>query len=317
MSARRIVAVLGATGAQGGGVVRALLEDAPREFAVRALTRRPLSDRARTLEHLGADVVFADADDVESLKRAFSGAHGAFCMTDFWAHQSAERELAQAASIAEACRCAGVRHAIWSTLEDTRRVVPLADDRLPTLMGKYKVPHFDAKGEANGAFERLSVPTTFLMTSFYWDNLLNFPGMRLRKGAGGCLSIVMALGDRKMPGIAADDIGRCARGVFREGLVGRTIGIAGEHLTGDEMAAALTKGLGRTVRYENVAPEVYRAFDVPGAAELANMMQFKRDFSDLYRRPRSVEESRRLNPALQDFGGWLDRHKHEFDVSSV
>jgi uncharacterized protein YbjT (DUF2867 family) len=78
---------------------------------------------------------------------------------------------------------------------------------MPTLMGKYKVPHFDAKGEANQVFTDLSVPTTFLLTSFYWENLIYF-GMGPKKGSDGKLAITFPMGDKKLPGIAAEDIGK-------------------------------------------------------------------------------------------------------------
>src|SRR5689334_1190538 len=145
--AKKIIAVTGATGAQGGGLVRAILAD--KEFAVRAITRKPDSDKAKELATLGAEVVAGNLDDEASLKKAFAGAYGAYLVTNFWEHFSPEKELTQARTMAKAAKDAGVQHVIWSTLEDTRRWVPLSDNRMPTLMGKYKVAHFDAKGEAN------------------------------------------------------------------------------------------------------------------------------------------------------------------------
>ena len=154
MSDKKIIAVVGATGAQGGGLVRAILNDPSSGFSVRALTRKTDSDKAKELKTQGAEVVAADLDDVESLKKAFSGAYGAFLLTNFWEHFSPEKELEQAKNMAQAAKQAGVQHVIWSTLEDTRRWVPLSDNRMPTLQGKYKVPHFDAKGEADELFRR-------------------------------------------------------------------------------------------------------------------------------------------------------------------
>ena len=164
--------------------------------------------------------------------------------------------------MAEAAKEAGVKHVIWSTLEDTRQRVPLSDDRLPTLMGKYKVPHFDAKGEADAFFRELT-PATCLRTSFYWDNLIHF-GMGPKPGPDGTLAFTMPMADKKLPGIAAEDIGRCAYGVFkRADLIGKTVGIAGEHLTGAQMAAALSKALGKTVVYNAVPAEAYPQVRLP------------------------------------------------------
>jgi len=307
---KKIIAVVGATGAQGGGLVRAILSDASSAFTPRALTRDVNSDRAKELAKLGAEVVAADVDDVESLKRAFKGACGAFCVTFFWAHFSPEKELAEAKAMAEAAKHAGIQHVIWSTLEDTRKWVPLSDSRMPTLMGKYKVPHFDAKGEANQVFTELGLPTTFLLTSFYWENLIYF-GMGPKKGPDGKLAITLPMGDKKLPGIAAEDIGKCAYGIFKKGreFIGKTVGIAGEHLTGAQMAAALAKALGQEVRYNDVPPEVYRSFGFPGAEDLGNMFQFKRDFEQVFCGARNLDVARALDPSLQTFDRWLAQNK--------
>jgi uncharacterized protein YbjT (DUF2867 family) len=310
MAEKRIIAVVGATGAQGGGLVRAILNDPQGGFAARALTRDVKSDKAKALAKLGAEVVAADVDDLESLKRAFEGAYGAYCVTFFWEHFSPEMELAEAANMAQAAKHAAIQHVIWSTLEDTRKWVPLSDNRMPTLKGKYKVPHIDAKGEANQVFTDLGLPVTFLLTSFYWDNFIYF-GMGPKKGPDGKLAIMLPMGDKKLPGIAAEDIGRCAYGIFKRGheFIGKTVGIAGEHLTGAQMAAAFTKALGQEVRYNDVPPEVYRSLGFPGAEDLGNMFQFKRDFNEYFCGVRNLEVARTFNPALQSFDAWLAQNK--------
>jgi uncharacterized protein YbjT (DUF2867 family) len=309
MAEKKIIAVVGATGAQGSGLVRAIQSDPSGGFTARALTRDVNSARAKALAGLGAEVVAADVDDVESLKRAFAGAYGAYCVTFFWAHFSPEKEQAEARAMAQAAKHAGLQHVIWSTLEDTRQWVPLNDDRMPTLMGQYKVPHFDAKGEANAFFADLGLPVTFLLTSFYWDNFIHF-GMGPKTGPDGALAITLPMGDKKLPGIASEDIGGCAYGIFKKGaeFVGKTVGIAGEHLTGAQMAAALGRALGREVRYNAVPPEVYRGFGFPGAEDLGNMFQFKRDFEADYCGARDLAVARSLNPALQTFDQWLARN---------
>jgi len=311
MPEKKTIAVVGATGAQGGGLVRAILSDRSGSFHARALTRDAHSARAKELADLGAEVVAADVDDEDSLKRAFEGASGAYCVTFYWAHFSPEKEIAEAGAMARAAKAAGVAHVIWSTLEDTRKWVPLSDNRMPTLMGKYKVPHFDGKGEANALFTEAGVPTTFLLTSFYWDNFIHF-GMGPQKGPDGRLAITFPMGGKKLPGIATEDIGKCAYGIFQRGgeFIGKTIGIAGEHLTGAEMAAAFSRALGREVRYNDVPPEVYRGFGFPGADDLGNMFQFKRDFEEMFCGARDTAFSRALNPALQTIDTWLASNKN-------
>ncbi|MGE3275147.1 MAG: NmrA/HSCARG family protein [Vicinamibacterales bacterium] len=310
MSGKKTIAVVGATGAQGGGLVRAILADPSGGFAARAITRNPDSAGAKALAAAGAEVVGADVYDAASLARAFDGAHGAFCVTFFWEHFSPEKELTEARNMAEAARTAGVKHVIWSTLEDTRTLAPIGTTTMPTLQGKYNVPHFDAKGEADAFFAGL--PVTNLLTSFYWDNFIKF-GMGPKPGPDGRLAITLPMGDRKLPGIAAEDIGRCAYGIFKAGdkYIGRTVAIAGGHPTGAEMAAGLSRALGREVVYNAVPFDVYRGFGFPGADDLGNMFQFKHDFNEQFCGVRSIEESRALNPALQSFDDWARAHKAE------
>jgi uncharacterized protein YbjT (DUF2867 family) len=310
MSEKKIIAVVGATGAQGGGLVRAILADPDGGFVARAITRDIDTPKARALAEAGAEVVAADIDDEASLSAALQGAYGAFFVTFFWEHFTPEKEKAEVRNMAVAAKAAGLKHVIWSTLEDTRQWVPLSDERMPTLMGEYKVPHLDAKGESNKVFTEWGVPTTFLFTSFFWENLIYF-GMGPKKSPDGKLAITFPLGDAKLPGIAAEDIGKCAYGIFRKGseYIGRSVGIAGEHLTGKQMADALSAALGQEVCYNAVSPEVYRTFGFPGAEDLGNMFQFKRDFEEEFCAARSIEVSRSLNPSLQTFETWLAKNK--------
>jgi uncharacterized protein YbjT (DUF2867 family) len=306
VSAKRVIAVVGATGAQGGGLARAILDDPSSAYTVRALVRDPLSDKARALTAVGADVVHADVDDPLSLTRALDGAYGAFFVTFYWAHLSPEREKVEAANMAGAARATRLEHVIWSTLEDTREFIALDDARMPTLRERYKVPHYDAKGESNRVFAEQGVPTTYLLTSAYWENLIYF-GMGPKPAAHGRLALAFPTGDRKIPWIGAEDIGRCAYGIFKAGtaMIGKTIGVSGEHLSGTELAAGLSRALGEPVDYLAITPEQYRALDFPGADDLGNMWQFKRDFNDSYRAARDINVARQLNPQLQRFDDWL------------
>ena len=243
------------------------------------------------------EVVAADLDDEASLVRAFTGAYGAFCLTNFWEHFSPDKEIEQAGKLARAAKAAGVAHVIWSTLEDVRDFVPLDDDRMPTIQGKYKVPHFDAKGEANHFFTDAGVPTTLLNTSFYWENLIYF-GMGPQPGEDGPWPSPSRWATRSSPASRAADIGGCAFGIFAAGseYIGKTVGIAGGHLSGQEMAAGLSKALGREVRYNAVSPDAYRSFGFPAAEELGNMFQFNAEFSAEYCDARDLDDARRLNP---------------------
>jgi uncharacterized protein YbjT (DUF2867 family) len=306
MSQKKIIVVFGATGAQGGGLAHAILNDSNSEFAVRAVTRDTNSEKAKELAAMGAEVVAGDIDDMQSMKQVLEGAYGAYFVTFFWAHYSPEKEMAEARIMAAAAKKAGLKHAIWSTLEDVRNHVPLHDESMPTLHGKYKVPHFDGKGESNQYFIDEDVPVTFLLTSFYWDNFIYF-GMGPKRGIDGKLSITFPLGNKKMAGIAAADIGKCAYGIFKKGtaLIGKTVGIVGEALSGTEMAGGFSKALGTEVSYNEITAEQYRSFGFPGADDLGNMFQFYRDFDTVFNEAREEKVSRELNPELQSFEMWL------------
>ena len=310
MAEKRIIAVAGATGAQGGGLAHAILNDKNSSFSVRAITRDVNSDKAKELKKLGAEVVFGNVDELESLNKAFEGAYGAYCVTFYWAHMSPDREISNAHNLALAAKNAGIKHAIWSTFEDTRKKFPLTDNRMPTLYDRFKVPHFDCKAEANHYFTDLGVPTTFLLTSFYWDNFIYF-GMGPKKGADGKYYITFPMGNKKLPAMAAEDIGKCAYGIFKVGkdMIGKTVGIAGEHITISQMAATLTKILGKEILYNSVTPEVFRSFGFPGADDMGNMFQYKRDYEDEYCNNRNLDFSRSLNPDLLTFEKWLIKNK--------
>jgi uncharacterized protein YbjT (DUF2867 family) len=305
MSDKKIIAVVGATGAQGGGLVRAICNDPDGGFTARALTRDASSDAAKALAALGAEVVVADTNDAAAVQKAFEGAYGAFCVTNFWEHFTPETEQAQAENMIAAAKANGLHHVIWSTLEDTRELVPLDDDRMPTLNEKWKVPHFDAKGSINHLFTE-SVPTTLLNTAFYWENFIYF-GMGPARGEDGKLRVTFPLGTAKMPSIAAEDIGKAAYGIFKAGdrFIGKTVGIAGGHVSGAEFAAGFAKELGEPVEYNEVSPEAYRGFGFPGAEDIGNMFQYKRDFEDAYRGARDLDLTRELNPEVQTFEQWL------------
>lgn len=314
MSTPEIIAVIGATGAQGGGLAQAILDDPSHEFACRAITRNPESDAARLLLTKGSEVIAADLDDLDSLVAAFSGAYGAFCVTNFWEHFSGEKEKAQAKNLADAARIAGVKHVVWSTFEDTRDYMQADDTRMPMLPGNYRVPHFDAKAEANASFDGL--PTTFLLTTFYWDNLYAF-GLGPKKSEDGTYSLTFPMGDKKLGGIAAEDIGKAVYGIFRasDRFIGKTVGIASEFLTIKEMGEKLSAALGiGPITYNDPDPADYRNFGFPGADEMGNMFQVYRDFEQEFAAKRSPALARELNPDMLTFEQFLDKYKSKIPL---
>lgn len=310
MSTRPLIAVADATGLLGGAVARAILNDPQHRLRLRALVRHPGSPHAQALANAGAEVVGVELDDSNSVLRAYRGAHGAFAVTDFWEHGSPERELSQARAMATAARLADVEHVIWSTQEDSRAFMSLDDARMPTLLQRYKVPSFDAKGEADAIFAAAGLPITFLRTALAWEQLLGF-GMGPRRAEDGSLRLALPIGDRALPGIALADIGECVLRLFAERAPAesRTIGIAGAHLTGPEMSAAFRRVLGESVIFEAVSCRSWRSLGIPGADEIGNMFQFIHDFNAIYAGHRPVEATRALHPGLESFEHWLSTHR--------
>jgi len=306
---KKIIAVFGATGAQGGGLAKAILGDASGGFAVRAITRDLDSDKAKALAAAGAEVVVADVDDPGSVGRALEGCYGAYFVTFFWTHFSAEKEMAEIEGYARAAMAAGIQHAIWSTLEDSRRFYPLSDTRMPTLQGKFKVPHFDGKGASDHWFTDLGVPTTFLIASFYWDNFIHF-GSGPKANPDGTYTLALPLAGERMSGVAAEDIGQVAYGIFKrdKALIGKTVGVAGEHLTGAQYAAMLGQAMGKTVSYFPITPAAYRALGFPGADDLGNMFQFYAEHAAELIETRDIPKAKALHPGLMDFAAWLKKY---------
>ena len=304
---------MGATGKQGGGLIRAMLNHPERGLVPRGITRDLNSDAARKLVNLGVNMIKADLDDPKSIHKAFEGAYGAYCVTSFWEHMSPSREIAHARNMAKAARDTDIKHVIWSTLEDTRRWIPLDDNRMPTLMDKYKVPHFDAKGEADSIFRDLNLPVTNLLTSFYWENFIDF-NIRPEIHSNGQLMFSLPIGNKKLTAIASEDIGKCAFGIFSKDTlyIGQTIGIVGEKLTGEQMADHFSELLGQPVHYNNIPIAEYRQSGGPVIEDMANMFQFMQDFEHEFGSARNQRLSRELNPELQTFKQWLSDHKKHF-----
>ena len=305
MTNKPIIVVAGATGSQGGGAVTALLEDPQQRFAVRALTRDPQSAAATALADRGAEVVRADFGDPSTLEAAFAGAHGAFLVTNFWEHLSAAQEMDQIANLAAAAASAMLSHVVWSTLEDTRDLLPLSDPRMPVLQDAYNVPHFDAKGEGNRLFTDAGVPTTFLNTTFFYQGFID--GFAPRRGEDGELVIALPFeAHRRLAGVDVNDIGRTALALLAAGeaYVGKTVSLAGDHLTGSQYADIIGEVIGERVRFDSIPYDVFRAAAIPAAEEVANMFQYYGDFETEFTGARDLTALRHLHPDLKYFRTW-------------
>src|SRR6201993_2427580 len=151
---QKLIAVIGATGQQGGSVVRALQASA--QFKVRALSRNPAKHRG-----LADEVVEADLNRPETLNAAFEGAHGVFLVTNFW--ETGTDEITQATAGIRAAKEAGVKHFVWSTLPDVEAISG----------GKFHVPHFTGKAKIDGIVrEARFAHHTFVIAPFFYQNLV-------------------------------------------------------------------------------------------------------------------------------------------------
>lgn len=316
MSDRRVITVLGATGRQGGSLVRAIAADPDSGFLARAVTRDKSSAKARELSDLGAQVVEADLDDEKSLRRAFDGAHGAFVVTNFWeplgAHAAVatrtERERAQAANAAGAVAAAGLRHVIWSTLADTRRYLPEAS----RPEGGYPVPHADGKAEADAFFRDAGVPTTFVNAPMYYEMPLTLTPPR--RDRDGTVVLALPIGSARVVSGTVENVGRVAYGILQAGdtMIGRTVPVASDLTTGEQFAAGIAAALAEPVRYVALDPAALLSSGMPDAEEAANMFQFfinaEKDLTA------SVDFGllRRLGADLQPFADWAVANRDRF-----
>jgi uncharacterized protein YbjT (DUF2867 family) len=171
---------------------------------------------------------------------------------------SAAKELEEAQNLVAAAK--GLEHVVWSTLEDTREVISLGG------------------GEADALFEKAGLPTTYARMSFYWNNLLG--GMAPRRAEDGSLKLSLPMGESRISGIAAEDIGKAVVSVLKhpEATIGQTIGLGGEHLTGQEVAQAFSEVLGEDVTYEPLSHNDFRALGIRDAVEIGNMFQYYTEF---------------------------------------
>jgi uncharacterized protein YbjT (DUF2867 family) len=296
-SYRKVIVVTGATGQQGGAVLRHLLNTYSNYFDVKALTRDP--EKAKAKIPIGAEIVKGDFNDVESLKEAFKGAYGVFCVTDFWHMSEKENEKTHAKNLADACKHNNVSHVVWSTLEDSR---PTLKNKAPSLHGDYTVPHFDGKFESNQFFNPNT--TTFLYTSFYYENFLF---LSLINKVQNNLTIAFNMGDVPLPMVAVDDIGKSVANIFANKLlIGKSAYVASDILTCNQIAEHLGKKIGNPVSYYNMDDETYRGLPFPGAKELGNMFAFKREYKN-FAENRKQQTSKVLKNPIK-FDVWLNTH---------
>eukprot|EP00957_Ditylum_brightwellii_P210707 15365281-Ditylum_brightwellii.AAC.1 len=180
----------------------------------------------------------------------------------------------------EAAKKAGLKHVVLSGLEDTHKFVNNAENKatwkvLDEELVMY-VPHIDGKGEVGEEYlANADLPVTLLYTSFYYKNFINFGMGPTHQADTDPYGITFPMSDKKLSMVLVEDIGKCTCAIFQhESFIGKTVGVASENLTCEEIALVFPKVCGQKVTYCAVPPEVYTSFGFPGAEELANMFCF-------------------------------------------
>lgn len=293
MNSKNIILVVGATGAQGGSVARALLSRG--KFAVRALTRKPDSAAAQELRSLGAEIVQGDLDDVSSLRAALEGVHGVYGVTNFWEHFA--HEDVQGRNLVNAVSEAKVQHFIFSTLP------PIAKE----TNGALKSPHFDIKAEHEELARSLNIPSTFIHVPFYYENFLYF--FPPRPAGDGTYQFGFPNGDTPLAAMSVEDVGAVVAPMFEEPSrwIGKTVKLAGDEIPAAEYAAIMSRTTGATIQYAYVPREVFAALGFPGAEDLADMFEYYR--LHIPSRAQDVESCRALAPVLQSFAAWAAKNE--------
>jgi len=274
MSTKKLVTVFGATGMQGGSVVTALLKDG--KYAVRAITRKPDDDKSKKLAARGVQVVKADmlTDSVQALTEALKGSYGAFLMTNFWDPQSMGKEESLGKKLVDACKAAGVKHVVWSTLPNVEAVAK----------GKYDVPHFTHKAKVEEYIRSLQAKTpkafeyaTFTAPSFYYQN---FQGFFPPKTEGDTLVFTLP----KIKSLIAFDVEDTGAGIVTA-LNNPTkwdlkrIDYYGEDAPIADYINTYGKVTGKKVKLNEPTCEEFGKFGFPGAEELAAMFGWFNEFT--------------------------------------
>ena len=300
MSAK-LITVFGATGQQGGAVARALLRKG--DFAVRAVTRNPNSEKALALANAGAEVAKGDLEDRSTIDAVVAGAYGVFLVTDYWGllnqlknvERTQAEEIAQGKAVADACLRAGVKHVVYSGLQVAKEIIGHA------------VPHFDAKGLVERYLDEIKLPNTSVRYAAFYENFTS--NMKPQPQADGTLAITLPM-DGPMDAISVEDAGAVVASVFSnpEEFIGRKFGIAGDRKTLEEYVAVINKVAGKNWKYNQVPVEVFASFPFPGADDLAYMFEFYAKGNPNY----DQVVTKRLNPNVLRFEQWAENNKDKF-----
>ena len=296
MADGKTILVTGATGAQGGGVVRHLLKAG--KFRVRCLTRKPESEKVRALVQAGAEVVRGDLGNPESLQAAMKDCYGVFGVTNFWEHF--EKEAFHGKNLFDAVKDAAIEHFVFSTLPYTQE----------PSHGKLEVPHFDMKARLEEYGRSLKLPATYAQVAFYYENFLSFFPPKLQED--GSFMFGFPQGDTPLAAVGVADVGGVVTTIFDrpDEFRDQTVGIVGDDQPCGKYAEIMSRVLGKKIIYRYIPREVFAKMGFPGAEDLANMFEYSRLF--IPNRQADLEQSLALYPEMQRFESWVEAHREEF-----
>lgn len=294
----KVYVVFGVTGAQGGSVAKSLLDKGAK---VRGLTRNSGSDKAKALDSR-IEVVQCDMDSEDDLRRALEGAYGVFLVTNFWEHFDAHKEVEQVKKVAQIADECGVKHLVFSTLEDTSAM------DAPVVKDGFKTPHFDGKAVASAYLKENFKGVTLFYTSFYYENFIYF-GMapKVNGAEDGVYRFGMPMGDKPLPMMAIEDCGKAgAAALLDDSTMGTSVGIASCHMTGPEIAKVFASVTGKSVEYVPMTRDQYAGLGFPGCEDLANMFKYKHDYNESFCALRDLKTSQKLvGGSLKSLESWL------------
>ena len=294
MKTLKTVAVFGATGAQGGSVLRALVNTD--EYHIRAITRNANSEKAKQLASLkNVSIRQADLNDPASVEKAIDSCYGVFLVTDFWADPTARVETQQGINLIDSAIRQKVAHVVFSGLENAGAVV-----------GK-SVDHFDDKEkvEQHGMKAGDKIKFTSIRMPLYYQII---PTMFLKHVKPETYELILPMSDKPVYCMNVEDYGECVKVAFEkpDEYKSRIVGLAADYLTPNEIVAALNKNLQpNTFTNANLSCDTYGTFGFPGATELAHMFEYYQ----LGKMKRDINLTKQLNPGAMGFNNWVAKNK--------
>ena len=287
----KIITVFGATGQQGGAVIRGLL--AKGGYKIRGVTRNPDGDKAKALKEKGVEIVKASLDDAASVEAAVKESYGVFLVTNYWEFMNKEREIKQGKTAADACKKAGVKHLIYSGLESVKDKIGL------------DCPHFDGKGEVEKYLDEIQLPNTSVRMSFYYENFLTMLPQKQDDG-----SYVLTLYMKgEMDAVGIEECGPAIAAVFAqpEEFIGKKIGLSGDRMTMEQYVEKINEIAKVKYIYNKMSYEDYSKL-YKGSDDIANMFEFYiRGNPD-----RDIVLTKQLDPNTKSFAEWVEANKDKF-----